>query len=196
MSSVTWDWALFEWLNFDGPQWLDGVMTMISGVAMWLPLYLLIIYMVWRRYSWRGLLAFAVAIGVAIGVADIVSGIFKHQGILADLLPSFPARPRPMHTAEGLEFFTNGYHTGNLYGTVSGHSATIWAIAILSAIVLKRRWFTVLMMAVAVMVCYSRIYLACHFPQDILLGAGVGVLSGLCGVWLFRLLRRVLETKN
>ncbi len=196
MSSVTWDWALFEWLNFDGPQWLDGVMTMISGVAMWLPLYLLIIYMVWRRYSWRGLLAFAVAIGVAIGVADIVSGIFKHQGILADLLPSFPARPRPMHTAEGLEFFTNGYHTGNLYGTVSGHSATVWAIAILSAIVLKRRWFTVLMMAVAVMVCYSRIYLACHFPQDILLGAGVGVLSGLCGVWLFRLLRRVLETKN
>lgn len=196
MSSVTWDWALFEWLNFDGPQWLDGVMTMISGVAMWLPLYLLIIYMVWRRYSWRGLIAFAVAIGVAIGVADVVSGIFKHQGILADLLPSFPARPRPMHTADGLEFFTNGYHTGNLYGTVSGHSATIWAIALLSAIVLKRRWFTVLMMAVAVMVCYSRIYLACHFPQDILLGAGVGVLSGLCGVWLFRLLRRVLETKN
>lgn len=196
MSSVTWDWALFEWLNFDGPQWLDGVMTMISGIAMWLPLYLLIIYMVWRRYSWRGLLAFAVAIGVAIGMADIVSGIFKHQGILADLLPSFPARPRPMHTAEGLEFFTNGYHTGNLYGTVSGHSATIWAIALLSAIVLKRRWFTVLMMAVAVMVCYSRIYLACHFPQDILLGAGVGVLSGLCGVWLFRLLQRVLEMKN
>lgn len=195
MSSVTWDWGLFEWLNFDGPHWLDGLMTVISGVAMWLPLYLLIIYMVWRRYSWRGLLAFAVAIGVAIGVADMVSGIFKHQGIFADLWSSFPARPRPMYTTEGLEFFTNGYHTGNMFGTVSGHAATIVSIALLSSVVIERRWFTVLMVAVAILVCYSRIYLSCHFPQDILLGALVGVLSGLCGVWLFRLLRRFIEKK-
>ena len=189
MESVTWDWSLFEWLNFDGPQWLDMAMTKISGIAMWLPLYLLIIYMVWRRYSWRGLLAFAVAIGIAIGVADMVSGIFKHQGIFANLLPSFPARPRPMHTAEGLEFVTNGYYTGNKFGTVSGHSATIWAIAILSAMIIRRKWFTALMMVVALLVCYSRIYLACHFPQDILLGAGVGVLSALCGVGLFRVFK-------
>ena len=193
MESVTWDWGLFEWLNFDGAPWLDVVMTKISGIAIWVPLYLLIIYMVWRHYSWRGLLAFAVAIGVAIGLADIVSGIFKHQGILADLIPSFPARPRPMHTAEGLEFFTNGYYTGNKFGTVSGHSATIWAIALLSAIVLKRKWFTALMMVVALLVCYSRIYLACHFPQDILLGAGVGVISALCGVELFQVLKGKTE---
>ena len=196
MDSVTWDWALFEWLNFDGPQWFDSVMRTISGIAMWIPLYLLIIYMVWRHYSWRGLIAFAVAIGVAIGVADVVSGIFKHQGLLADLLPSFPARPRPMHTAEGLEFFTNGYYTGNKFGTVSGHSATIVSIALLTSMVIKHRWFTGLMIAVAVVVCYSRIYLACHFPQDILLGAMVGVLSGLCGVWLFRLLRGLLAKKK
>lgn len=196
MSSVTWDWAIFEWLNFDGPQWLDSAMRTISGVAMWVPLYILIIYMVWRRYSWRGLIAFVVAIGVAIGVADVVSGIFKHQGILADLLPSFPARPRPMHTPEGLEFFTNGYYTGNKFGTVSGHSATIVSIALFTSSIIKRRWFTMLMTAVAILVCYSRIYLACHFPQDILLGAVVGLLSGLCGVWLFRLVRGSIEKKN
>lgn len=193
MERVTWDWRLFEWLNFDGPEWLDMAMTAISGTTMWLPLYLLIIYMVWRRYSWRGLLAFAVAIGVAIGLADMVSGIFKHQGILANLWSSFPARPRPMHTAEGLEFFSNGYYTGNRYGTVSGHAATIVAISLLSASVIKRGWFTALIAVVATMVCYSRIYLACHFPQDILLGALVGVLSALCGVWLFRLLQRLFS---
>lgn len=155
MGSVTWDWSLFEWLNFDGPQWLDIAMTWISGVAMWLPLYLLIIYMVWRRYSWRGVLLFAVAIGVAIGIADMVSGVFKHQGIFANLWSSFPARPRPMHTAEGLEFFTNGYYTGNRFGTVSGHSATIVAIALLSSLIIERRWFAVVMSVVAILVCYS-----------------------------------------
>ena len=189
MNNITWDWGLFEALNFDGPEWLDAVMIMVSGIKVWMPLYILIIYMVWRRYSWRGLLAFAVAIGVAIGMADIVSGIFKHQGILADVWASFPARLRPMHTPEGLEFFTNGYHTGNLYGTVSGHSATIWAIALLSAAVIRRKWFSMLMLIVALLVCYSRIYLACHFPQDILLGAGVGVISALIGVGIFHLFK-------
>jgi undecaprenyl-diphosphatase len=55
--------------------------------------------------------------------------------------------------------------------------------------VLRRKWFTVLMIVVAPLVCYSRIYLACHFPQDILLGAAVGVISALCGAGLFRVLK-------
>lgn len=186
MNNVTWDWPLFEALNFDGPDWLDQTMVLASGLKVWLPLYLLIIYMVWRRYSWQGLLALVVGLGVAIAMADITAGIFKHQGPLADLWPSFPARLRPMHTSEGLEFYSNTYSTGYIFGTVSGHTATIVAIAILCSVAVGRRWFTWLITAVALLVCYSRIYLACHFPQDILLGAMVGLISGVVGIWLFR----------
>lgn len=192
MNDIRWDWGLFEMLNFDGPAWLDSAMIAVSGIKMWIPLYILIIYKVWRRYGWRGIVALLVAMGVAIGISDIVAGIFKHQGVFANLLPDFPARLRPMHS-EGLDFAANGYYTGYVNGTVSGHSATIWAIALLSAAVIKRRWFTTLMVAVAILVCYSRIYLACHFPQDILLGAGVGVLSALCGVGLFHLVKGKTE---
>lgn len=187
MNSVTWDWPLFEVLNFDGPEWLDGFMTAASGIKMWIPLYLLIIYMVWRRYSWRGVVALVVALCLAIAAADLTAGIFKHQGPLADLWPSFPARLRPMHTPEGLDFVANGYHTNYIYGTVSGHTATIVAIALLTSVAMRRAWFTLLVWLVAVLVCYSRIYLACHFPQDILLGAGVGVVSGVLGVLIFKM---------
>ena len=190
MNQVTWDWPLFEALNFDGPDWLDRVMVAVSGMAMWTPLYLLIIYMVWRRYSWRGVVALLVGVGAAVAVADIAAGIFKHQGPLADLWPSFPARLRPMHTPEGLEFYANTYKTGYLYGTVSGHTSTIVAIALVSSVAVGRRWFTLLMVAVALLICYSRIYLACHFPQDILLGTTVGLCAGLIGVLLFRGVRK------
>lgn len=186
MNNVTWDWGLFEILNFDGPTWLDIIMTMASGMMAWVPLYALIIYLVWRRYSWRGVVAFFVAIGAAILVADLVAGIFKHQGPLKDLWASFPARLRPMHTPEGIDFAANGYYTHNLYGTVSGHTSTITAIVLLSSVVVRRKWFTTLMVCVALLVCYSRIYLACHFPQDILLGATVGIVAGLIGVGLFK----------
>lgn len=187
MNNTTWDWAIFEALNFDGPVWLDQTMQAISGKLLWIPLYILILYMVYRRWGWRGLVSFIIAIAVTIAMADIISGIFKHQGPLKDLWPSFPARLRPMHTPEGLDFTQNGYGTAYLYGTVSGHTATIISIAILSATTIRRRWFSLLMVTVALLVCYSRIYLACHFPQDILLGAVVGIIAGLIGVALFRL---------
>jgi undecaprenyl-diphosphatase len=141
--------------------------------------------MVWRNYGWRGAVALLVALAVAIGIADIVAGVFKHQGVLANLLPEFPARLRPMYS-EGLDFVSNGYKAGHINGTVSAHTSTIVAIAMLSIYSVRRVWFTIVMLFIALLICYSRIYLACHFPQDILLGACVGVLSGLCGIWLFR----------
>lgn len=192
MNNVTWDWALFELLNFDGPTWLDSVMVAISGVAMWIPLYLLIIYMVWRRYSWRGVVALLVAVGLAMGAADMIAGIFKHSGPLKHVWESFPVRLRPMFT-EGLTDVSVVSTKHGLYGTVSAHAATIVSLALLCSVVVQRKWFTVLMTVVAIAVCYSRIYLACHFPQDILLGTAVGILSGFVGVWLFR---RVVGEKS
>ncbi|MBQ2364423.1 MAG: phosphatase PAP2 family protein [Alistipes sp.] len=182
--SVTWDWPLFEALNFDGGTLLDGVMSAISGVVMWLPLYALIIYMVWRRYSWRGVVVLIGSIGVAMGLADTIAGIFKHTGMLGELWPSFPVRPRPMFT-EGLENLHVVSYSHGLYGTVSAHAATIVALAVISSVVLRRRWFTWTMVGIAIIVCYSRIYLACHFPQDILIGIVVGLLTGYLGARLF-----------
>lgn len=186
MNNVVWDWPLFDLMNFDGPAWLDALMTAISGVAMWVPLYLLIIYMVWRRYSWRGVVALLLAVGLAMGASDMIAGIFKHSGPLKHLWPEFPVRLRPMFT-EALEDVSVISYGHGRYGTVSAHAATIVSLALLSSMVVQRRWFTALMVVVALLVCYSRIYLACHFPQDILLGTVVGIVAGLVGVWLFRL---------
>ena len=196
MGSITWDWTLFELLNFDGPTALDYIMRLVSGVKLWVPLYILIIYMVWRKLGWRGVVALIVAMAVAVGLADIIAGVFKHQGLLKDLWANFPARPRPMHT-EGLEAFTNGYGNAGLNGSVSAHAATITAIAILAAKIISKRWMTILLSVVVTMVCYSRIYFACHFPQDILLGALLGTLSAVVGLLIFhRLHRELTKEKN
>jgi undecaprenyl-diphosphatase len=196
MGSITWDWPLFELLNFDGPSALDCVMRLVSGIKLWVPLYILILYIVWRKLGWRGVVALLVAMGVAVGFADIVAGVFKHQGPLKDLWASFPARPRPMHT-EGLEAFTNGYGNAGQNGSVSAHAATITAIALLSSLIIKQRWITILLAVVAILVCYSRIYLACHFPQDLLLGALLGIVATAIGFWLFQFTNQKLrKSKN
>ena len=172
-------------MNFNGPAWFDGVMSAISGIVMWIPLYLLIIYLVWQRYSWRGIVAFIVAVAFAVAFADIVAGIFKHSGPLKHLWPDFPVRQRPMFT-EGLEDVHVVSTRHGEYGTVSAHAATIVSLALLASCAVRKVWFTLVMCFVALIICYSRIYLACHFPQDILLGAGVGAVAGGLGVFIFR----------
>lgn len=185
MNHPTWDYPLFEVLNFDGGATLDSLMSAISGIVMWIPLYLLILYMVWRRWSWRGVVALILAVALALGLADLLAGIFKHSGPLKNLWPDFPARLRPMFS-EGLSDVNIPSTNHGRYGTVSAHAATIVSLSIISAYAIHRRWFSWLITVVAIAICYSRIYLACHFPQDILLGAALGVVTATLGILVFR----------
>ena len=106
------DHDLFLALNFDGGPATDRLMLAVSGTWMWVPLYLLICYLVLRgdrpalpaggrfadRADWLRLLLFAVLLGATIGLSDMVAGIFKANGLLGNLLPDFSPRCRPMYT--------------------------------------------------------------------------------------------------
>ncbi len=209
---MTWDYNLFLALNFDGGETLDRTMLTLSGTAMWLPLYALILYLVWHRYTWRGLLLFIVLLAAAIGLADIIASIFKANGLMGNLIPSFEPRWRPMFTPalEGIEIAPDslrrlrmlspdeltaaGYTAdwvvhvpreavAGRYGTVSAHAATVVALAAFAIPTIRRYWFTVLMVVSTLLVCYSRIYLAKHYPMDLIYGTLLGLALGV-GAWL------------
>ena len=205
------DHGLFLALNFDGGPALDRLMLAISGTLPWLPLYGLILWLVWRRTGLRNMLIFIALMLVALALSDMVSGIFKHNGLLGGLLPDFQPRWRPMFTPEleGLAIAPDslvalrraaapgdwavhvpaGAVSGR-YGTVSAHAATIVALAVLSAKVIRRRWFVWLMIACTILICYSRIYLAKHFPMDLVWGSLVGWFLGWAAYRIFRRLAR------
>ena len=203
------DHQLFLDLNFDGGPCMDRLMLTVSGTAMWLPLYALILWLVWRRGGWRGVIVFTVLMIAALALADMVSGIFKSNGVLGGLLPGFEPRWRPMFTPslEGLEIApdslralrmagTPGDWTVHVpveavsgrYGTVSAHAATIVALTVLSAAAIRRRWFTALMLFCTVLICYSRIYLGKHFPMDLVWGTLVGAALGWATYLAYRTL--------
>ena len=142
------------------------------------------------------LIFFAVLMIAALALSDMVSGIFKHNGVLGGLLPDFEPRWRPMFTPslEGLEITPDSLRAlrraamphdwavhvppeavSGMYGTVSAHAATIVALAVLSCGAIRRKWFTALMVVCTLVICYSRIYLGKHFPMDIVWGTLVGL---------------------
>ena len=133
---------------------------------------------------------------LAIVLADMAAGIFKHSGPLKGLWADFPPRWRPMFTPslEGLEITPDSLRAlrraamphdwavhvppeavSGMYGTVSAHAATIVALAVLSCGAIRRKWFTALMVVCTLVICYSRIYLGKHFPMDIVWGTLVGL---------------------
>ncbi|MBR5812525.1 MAG: phosphatase PAP2 family protein [Alistipes sp.] len=185
----TFDYPLFLLLNFDGGPVMDTLMKVVSTPASWAWLYLLMLWLVWRRSGWRGALLFLVLVAAAVGLSDLIAGIFKHSGLLKNLWPSFPARLRPMYTPE-LEGQVHVVKQGGMYGTVSAHAATMVSMAVLAIGTIGRRWFTWLMVASVVVICYSRIYMAYHFPVDIALGAMVGLVAGGSMLALYRALER------
>ena len=193
MSEFNFDERLFLWLNFDGGAVTDWVMSAISGAVMWIPLYLFIAWIVQRKYGWKSLGAFIVCLALAMGLADMLCGIFKHTGLLKNLWADFPARHRPMFDLAVRELAHVVSYAHGPFGTVSAHAATTAGMGILSALAIRKCWYSWAITAIVLLICYSRIYLACHFPQDIALGIAVGLISGGAMYLLWRKLDNLLK---
>ena len=191
--NYTFDHDLFLWLNFDGGAFMDKFMVAVSTPVVWSWLYVLLIAIIWRRRGWRSALLFVALVAAAVGLTDLMAGIFKHSGPLKHLWESFPARLRPMHTPE-LEGLVHVVKGAGRYGTVSAHAGTMSSIALMSWAV--HRWMLAPMFFVALLISYSRIYLACHFPMDIALGFGLGLMVGAMMLLLYKFVTRRYLTPN
>lgn len=94
----------------------------------------------------------------------------------------FPSVPRPtkaigelalIHTVPGVEL-----HTMNSFP--SGHTTTAFAVFLLACLVIPKKWVIPVGFVYALLVGYSRIYLAQHFPLDV----GAGMLAAVISVLL------------
>lgn len=157
---------------------LDPVMYYLTKTEFWLPLYLLLIYLLFRTHGKQALWALA-AIAVCILITDQVT-----SGILKPLV----ARPRPSHepSLEGLLHLVNNYRGGK-YGFASSHAANTAGVAMFVFLFFRDRYRMIwIMFAWAAVMCYTRLYLGVHYPGDILVGAMIGIGAGWFSFRLYK----------
>ena len=165
-----WDRALFLWLNGKHTDWLDPIMVFISGKYEWIPLYVFLLFLLYKTYGLKGFWSL-LFIALLITLTDqLASGLLK----------PWVARPRPCHeeALSGLVHTVN--KCGGRYGFASSHASNTFGIALFFFWILRprHRWAWLLILWAAV-VSYSRVYLGVHYPGDIIVGALIGWGSAL-----------------
>lgn len=157
-------------LNGSDSLFWDGVMTSVTSTFTWIPLAVVLFYVLAKNNSVRGVALLVVMIACTITLADQFSSSFCK--------PYF-ARLRPTQEPElvGLVDVVNGYRGGR-YGFISSHAANTFSLALFLSLLIKHRVLAVSLFLWAGLCSYSRIYLGVHYPGDILFGSLWGLVAG------------------
>lgn len=177
------DTQIFLFLNSFNNAFFDKLMWIISSKTIWIPMYLGLLYLLYRKYKKESFFIF-IAIILAVSLADSLSvALFK------DVFKRY----RPSHNLEIKEFIhiVNNYRGGS-YGFVSSHAANVFALAVILNNFLKSnyRFFSLFIFSWATVVCYSRIYLGVHYPGDLLGGALFGSLIAWLILLIYNFIKR------
>ena len=161
------DSRLLLFLNQFHSHFWDHFMWLVANKWTWIPLYILILYIMQRGQGWKKAAIASVAFALVIACTDQLCG---------SVLRPFFHRYRPSQVQSGIStllHLIDGYKGGK-YGFPSCHAANSFGLAFFLVLYFKSRILSIFIMVWAVLVSYSRIYMGVHYPSDIVVGMLVG----------------------
>jgi membrane-associated phospholipid phosphatase len=149
------------WINGNHTPILDYFFRLYTNVGDGLLLVPIVLVLLFVRFQ------YAIMAVTASSFLGIIISIFKQL--------FFANAPRPRaYMNDELIHFVPDVSVHSLHSFPSGHTATAFCLALLLSYVFLNRWITIVTLICALLVGYSRIYLAQHFLVDVAAGAIIG----------------------
>ena len=165
---IALDKELLVFLNGLGSANYDGFWLIITKQLHWIPLFLLVFYLLYKKLDTKSLVTALVFIAVLIVVCDQTANLFKNAF----------QRLRPCNDPE-IKDIIRVVKASSSFSYFSGHAVNSMATAVFVFMIMKRYYkYAFLVFSFPLIFAYSRIYLGLHFPLDILTGYVFGSIFG------------------
>lgn len=173
------------------PLW-DSIMLFLSSKTVWIPLYVVLAVLMFIP-KWYGRRSAAFRYGSRIplwltGLTGVMAALlcFGLSDQLCNVVKFSVERLRPSHDPllEGLLHLPEG--VGGNFGFYSAHASNVFCLAVITALIFKRGWYSAAILLWAALISLSRIYLAKHFLTDVLCGAAAGAIIAIAVYLLYR----------
>lgn len=166
---LQWDRDTFIYLNGLGIERYDTLWSTITVFTTWIPLFILFIYLIFRTFPKKEAFQVLGTVCLTVIVVALLTGITKE----------WVARLRPGNNEE-INTLIRILKSPAGYSFFSGHASSSFSITTSVFLFLRPylKWcwlFFIWPIAFAL----SRIYVGVHYPLDLLVGAGVGILFAL-----------------
>lgn len=151
---------------------LDQMVQILTSGLTWIPLYVMLFFVVMRNNETMGQIALVV--GSAIFCVLFADGLV--DGIIKQLAERW--RPSNDPTFKYMVQVVDDIRPKG-YSFCSAHAANTMSLAVFFSLLIRSKMLTIALVIWSLINCWTRLYLGVHYPSDILCGMIIGIIVGI-----------------
>lgn len=177
---VSFDVELFQFINGGLSNGLfDAILPVFRNKLTWIPLYLLVAFLLWRNKGRQGLVILLFLI-ISVAFADIVS---------SHLLKPLFHRLRPCQNpalSDSIRLVLQ--HCSGAFSFPSSHASNHFALGLFLGLVFRKEKPIILYLGIlwAAIISFAQVYVGVHYPSDVFGGMLVGLFVSILNYYVYR----------
>lgn len=151
---------------------LDQMVQILTTGLTWIPLYVMLFFVVMRNNETMG--------QIALVVGSAIFCVLFADGLVDGIIKQLAERWRPSNDPT-FKYMVQVVDDIRLkgYSFCSAHAANTMSLAVFFSLLIRSKMLTITLVIWSLINCWTRLYLGVHYPSDILCGMIIGIIVGI-----------------